>query len=752
MIRKEEINSMNIGFYLEGILENKELLNNSNLEEGVIKKILQKNLVPNFDKVSKQLQKEGNNLYLIIPQNIKNSNDKFIISIVKKYMAARGIKFQDVITDNNIEEIVKNKNINLVVCTENDNIDEIKKYSKVLIVNEKDTKTKYDNLNIYGIDDFSKLYSEIKMIRENYTSMITPLFGLPSVDKKHFGYYSKLQNNIKVPEETIFEYLCRNNENNKNRKVIDYFGKKLTFNQFEKQIEKCAKSYKHAGLKKGDKITICMPNTPEGLIAFYAAQKLGLVANMIHPLSSEHEILDYVNEVESKVIICLDQCVEKINKIKDATHLNKVVYVSPSNSMPKHMKTAYDLFLNKTKKIVSDDLVESWNEFLSHSKNVDYTEDAKYEKNQLAVILHTGGTSGKSKGVELTNESFNTCVEQLRISIPSYKEGDSLLAVTPIFHGFGLANCIHTPLCVGMSVTLLPQFQLKSFIKTMLRTKANLILGVPTLWKALTKNNLLKNKDLSFLKVIISGGDKLTEKDEEEINLFLQQHSAPNKIYKGYGLTESLAAVSFTCDNANDKTTIGIPLPGNVFKIVDPETNEELSYNEEGEICVSGPTVMQGYHNNPEETNSSLKKHKDGKVWLHTGDIGYINEKGQLYYTQRLKRLIISSGYNVYPSQIEDVINKHNAVESCIVVGVPHEYKVEVPKAYVVLKDEYKTQNIKIEKEILELCKINLSKMAYPKEIAFIKEMPRTSIGKIDYRKLQLENYTNEEELNKRTK
>lgn len=740
---------MNIAFFLDEILENKDLFNSNDQKkvESVLKTILHKKVAEDFDKVSKQLQKEGNNLYLVLPNSVNNSNNqKFIISFIKSYLLTKGVKFQDIIIDTSIEQTIKDNNINLVVCSENDNISEIMKYSKVLVINGNEITKKYDNLNVYNIDGYKNLYSEIKMIKQGYTSMITPVFGLPSVDKKHFGYYSQLQNNVKVPEETIFEYLCRNNKKNKDRKVIDYFGKKMTFKQFEKEIEKCAKSYIAAGLKEGDKVTICMPNTPEGLAAFYAAMQIGLVANMIHPLSSEHEILDYVNEVDSKVIICLDQCVEKIRKIKDATKLNKVVYVSPSNSMPKHMKVAYDMFLNKNKNIVSDQLVESWDEFLSHSKKVKYVENAKYEKNKLAVILHTGGTSGKSKGVELTHESFNTSVEQLRVSIPSYKEGDSLLAVTPIFHGFGLANCIHTPLCVGMSVTLLPQFELKSFIKTMLRTKANLILGVPTLWKALTKNNMLKNKDLSFLKVIISGGDKLTEQDEELINLFLSQHSAPNKIYKGYGLTESLAAVSFTCDNANDKLTIGIPLPGNIIKIVSPGTTDEVSYNEEGEICITGPTVMSGYHNNEEETNSSLKKHSDGKVWLHTGDLGYINENGQLYYTQRLKRMIISSGYNVYPSQIENVINKHNAVESCIVVGVPHAYKVEVPKAYVVLKDEYKVQNVKIEKEILELCKINLSKMACPKEIAFIKELPRTGVGKIDYRKLQMENCLNAEE------
>ena len=730
---------MNITFLLDSLL-------NPSITKAEINKIIDEMFTKKFNNVANQLSKEGNNISLLLP--IENHpNRKKIENIVYKAFKKKKININNINTCDNdiINELKKNKT-KLVITTNKDNARNIANVSKVLIIGNEKIEN-YDNLNINYLEDNNDIYNVINKIKYEYINQIKPLSGIPSIDKKYEGYYFPIQNNFDVPEKTIWQYLLETNSFNPNRKVIDYFGKTMNFKQFKKKIIKCSKAYASYGLKKGDAITIAMPNTPEGLIAFYAANRIGLVANMVHPKTSENEMLDYITDVDSKLVVCLDQCVEKINNIKDKTNLKKIVYVKPSESMPLYLKVAYELFKNKYKNITTNDLVETWNDFISKSKNVSYVEENKYTKGEVAVVLRTGGTSGTSKGAELSNESFNANIEQLKVIAPSYQRGDSILAVTPIFHGFGLANCVHTALCLEMFVTLLPEFQLKNFIKTMLRTKANLIIGVPTLWKSLTESEMLKDKDLSFIKVLISGGDKLAEKTEKEINEFLIKHNAPNKVYKGYGLTEGLAAITFSTDNANDLSTIGIPLPGNNIKIVKPGTSEELGYNQEGEICISGPTIMNQYHDNENETNATIKEHEDGKKWVHTGDIGYMNENGQIFYSQRLKRMIISSGYNVYPSQIEDVIYKHSAVDNCVVVGVPHKYKVEVPKAYVVLKDKNADQKLKlkIEKEIFEMCRINLSKMSYPREIAFVKELPRTGVGKTDYRKLANENKMIEE-------
>lgn len=720
---------MNIGIEFDVF---KDIIESKIDKQNIIKKLF---LNPNKDlssQVIEQLKNEGNNIYIIINENnyefIKQNREKYKI-IIKKFLNKSNIKYDDIIFVNQYDREFIYENRVEMVLTSNINT-EIDSYIPVIYVTDKECEPlSY----VYKANSFEEIYKIVNNYKYSYKEEIKPRTSIPSIDKEFRGFYSELQKNVKIPESTIYEYLCEKNKKNMDNVAIDYFGKKLKFKQFLGEIEKCAKAYIKSGIKKGDVVTICMPNTPEGVIAFYAANKIGAVANMIHPLSAEHEILDYLNETDSKIIIALNGCYNKIKNIEKYTKLEKIVFVSPSNSMPSITKIGYKLTLGKKDpKIVESDKINNWKKFIESGKDVTYVEQNTYSKNKLAVLLHTGGTTGKSKAAMLTNENFNSNVEQLRVTIPSYKKGDSLLAVTPIFHGFGLANCVHTALCVDMSVTLLPQFKLKNFIKTMLRTKSNLILGVPTLWSALIKSDLLKGKDLSFLKVLISGGDTLDANLEAQINEFLKSHNAPNKIYKGYGMTEALAAISFSTDNSNVESTIGIPLPCNQVKVVDINTKKELGYGEEGEFCIKGPTNMQGYYKNIEETNKVIQ---DG--YLYTGDLGYLDKKGRLHYTQRLKRLIVSSGYNIYPSQIEAVIKKHNLVENCIVIGVPHPYKVNVPKAYVVIKKGYETQKIKLKKELDDLCKVNLLKMSIPKEIEFISELPKTNMGKVDYRSLE---------------
>lgn len=688
----------------------------------------------------KQLKRSGNNIYVILPHSEESKSLLNYKSEILLFQA--GLKMNNIQIDKIInEDDVKNENIEL-------NIEKKSKDGNCIIELSK------PGMNIVkSVVDSKKIYDEITKLRYSYYDEIKPLSGIPSIDKKFMGYYSDKQKNVSEINKTIYEYLYDNNINNMNNEALDYFGNKMTFKKLFKEIKKCAKSYISAGVKKGDSVIICMPNTPEGIIAFYALNMIGAVANMVHPLSSENELLDYITESNSKYIVALDSCYEKINNIKKTVEIKKSIFVSPSNSMPYFLKKGYEIINKKNNVRIEENKKNvTWNNFIKDGKLVKDVEISKNTNEETAVILHTGGTTGKSKGVMLTNNNFNSSVEQLKVIIPSYSDGDKLLAITPIFHGFGLANCIHTPLCSNASVVLLPNFELKRFIKTLLRTKANLILGVPTLWRAMMNTDLLKNKDLSFLKVLISGGDTLSLQLENEINSFLKAHNAPNNIFKGYGLTESLAAVVFSHEAANKNTTIGIPLPGNNIKIVEPGTTTEVPEQTEGEICLYGPTISKGYYNNQEETELILKKHEDGRHWLHTGDMGYVDDKGKVFYTQRLKRIIISSGYNVYPSQVEDVILKHNMIEQCIVIGVPHAYKMNVPKAYIVIKKGFENQQVKITNEINELCKINLSKFSIPKEIEFRQELPKSKMGKVDYKALEKENLKEENIVSEKTR
>ncbi len=338
----------------------------------------------------------------------------------------------------------------------------------------------------------------------------------------------------------------------------------------------------------------------------------------------------------------------------------------------------------------------------------------------------------------MSNENFNALAKQLKVVGHNMRPGDTNLAIMPIFHGFGIGNSVHAQLCGKVSVILLPTFDAKKFDRLLKKYKPNMICGVPTLWEAMIKNKGFEHHDMSYLKYVVSGGDTLSVSQEENMNNFLRQHKSRITLCKGLGMTECLAAATFTHNKSNKLLSVGAPLPGNAIKIVRPETSEELGYHQEGEICISGPTVMLGYYHNEEETEKTLRIHDDQKVWLHTGDIGYLDETGTVFFTQRLKRIIVSSGYNVYPSRIEEVTKSHHTVDNCMVVSMPHKYKIQVPKAYIVLKDLYKSTD-EIQQEIQELCRQNLAKYSLPYEYEFRQSLPKTLLGKINYRELQNE-------------
>ena len=546
-------------------------------------------------------------------------------------------------------------------------------------------------------------------------------------------YYTKEELKFKVEDISIYEMFKRSALSNLNCPAVNYYGRVYSYKEFLKRIDRAALSFSRIGVKKGDIVTICMPNTPEGLISFYAVSKIGAISNMIHPLSGEEEIKNYLNSTKSKYLVMVDFCYEKVRNVISETDVCKVIVAPVSNSMFPHMQAGYKFKTWRMKKPRRSKLYTYWNDFIISS----YFETEKpisCKAEDQAVILHSGGTTGKPKGIVLSNGNFNALALQARVIFKDLKPRDKVLGIMPIFHGFGLGVSFHIPFGLGCEVILVPQFNAKKFDELLEKYRPNVICGVPTLYEALT-NTKNKKLDLSMLKYVISGGDSLSSNLSERINDFLLSHGSKVKVSQGYGMTEALAAVALSFGDAYRDGSIGIPFPGNYIKIVKPGTQDEVSYGEDGEICVSGPTVMLGYLDNEKETNEMLQKHNDGMIWLHTGDIGMMNENGIIYYKQRLKRMIISSGYNVYPSYIEKVIEEHPAVLNCSVIGVPHPYKVEVPKAYIVLKDGYSP--ISVKSSIKEHCKKNLAVYSIPHEFVYRKSLPHTLMGKIDFKKLQ---------------
>lgn len=548
-----------------------------------------------------------------------------------------------------------------------------------------------------------------------------------------YKYYGK-KNKINYPNLSIYELIEKTSKSFPNYDAYEYFGKTVSYKDFILKIKKCASALLKIGVKQGDRVTICMPNTPSAIIMFYAINFVGATSSMIHPLSSENEIEFYLKESNSKYILTLDLVYDKVVKVVNKTNIDKIIVSSVSDNMGKFKRSIYWFFSGRKNKIQKNSKSLFYSDFLKLATDYKDLEPIKVEKDDEAVILYSGGTTGSPKGVILTNLNFNALAMQARISCDPAKAGDSILAILPIFHGFGLGVSIHTPLYIGMKVILIPNFNSRKFGNLIKKHKPNFITGVPTLYEALIKTKL-KKQDLSNLTSVICGGDTLTPAFKAEVDNFLKSHGSKAKIRSGYGLTECTGASCLNLRFQYRDNSIGIPLPDMQYKIVKIGTFNEVKPNHDGEICICGPTVMKGYLNNEEETKSVLVRHSDGKIWLHTGDIGSMDEDGFIYFKQRLKRLIISSGYNIYPSYVEEVIKKHHAIENCAIVGIPHKYKHQVVKAYIVLKEQYKN-SLLIKKDIKKYCEKSLVRYSWPYEYEFIDALPTTLVGKVSYKDL----------------
>ena len=547
-------------------------------------------------------------------------------------------------------------------------------------------------------------------------------------------YYTDDELALKIPNISMYEQVRQSRINYPNYTAYQYFNKKVNYKNFIESIDKTALAFESLGIKKGDIVTICLPNLPEVLMSLYALNKIGAIANMLHPLSAEEEIKQSLKETKSKIFIFFEGFYGKFVNYLDTLNI-PVIFVSADDSMNLFMKIGYNLKELKSKKPKKKANFYTWSRFTNLAKKKAMHNYPNFGKDTPAVILHSGGTSGTPKNVVIQNSAFILASMQENILMKNLVPGDCCLGIMPNFHGFGLSVLMHTPLALGCYTILIPQFDAKKFDTLFKKTRPSCVLGVPTLFEALSNCHNEKNLDLSFLKYAVSGGDIISPSLEAKINKYFLDHNCHTKITQGYGLSEALAAVCLACDDINKSGSVGIPLASNHVKIIDPATRETLPYNQVGEICVHSKALMLGYLNNEAETNTALQIHQDGHIWLHTGDLGYMDEDGFVFYQGRIKRMIITSGYNVYPSHIEEVIESHPAVLQCTVVGVPHPYKQEVPKAFIVLKEGF--HGIFIKNEIKEYCKKNLAKYMVPYEFVYRRKLPQTKLGKVDFEKLK---------------
>ncbi|WP_178668999.1 class I adenylate-forming enzyme family protein [uncultured Eubacterium sp.] len=565
-------------------------------------------------------------------------------------------------------------------------------------------------------------------------------------------YFGDIPAHLDYPSGSMYEAVRESAERLKkmNSVAYEFQGKKTTYKQFLNKIELLGKAYRSIGINEGDTVTVCMPNTPQGVDTFYALNRIGAVPAMIHPLSAVGEIAFYINTAQSKAVLVVDLFYEKVlEALKQVNHPVKVVVAHIKDELPFPLNMLYPLTLKKKPAPLPKDNkdVIDWADFVSAGKKAPALTNEFPKKNDTAVILFSGGTTGTSKGIQLTNLNMNALAAQVAANAGFSMEGLRMFSVMPLFHGFGLGVGIHTALMASGTCIIIPQFTIQTYARDVKKYKPNVIVGVPTLYEALLRSEGF-DFDLSFLRGMFCGGDSLSVELKKKVDKFLKEHNATIQVREGYGTTECVTASCLTPYDTYREGSIGIPYSDTYYAIVNPQNDTELPYGEEGEICICGPTVMKGYLNNAEETASTLRVHADGNVWLHTGDLGVMDEDGFVYYKQRMKRLIIVSGINVYPSQVENAIDAHPDVLLSCAVGVPDPYKMHVVKAFVVLRQGVEPSN-KIKEEIIENCKKNISRYGVPREIEFRTELPKTLVGKVAYRVLEEEEAKKYEEAKK---
>ncbi|MBR0307664.1 MAG: AMP-binding protein [Mogibacterium sp.] len=538
---------------------------------------------------------------------------------------------------------------------------------------------------------------------------------------------------------TMYEKVAKSASEHPLAIALDFMGKHITYKYMVDQINLCAKSLRILGIRENDKVTIAMPNCPQAIYMLYAVNLVGAIANMIHPLSAEKEIENYLSISGSVMVVTLDQFYHKFEAIRKNTKVQNVVIARIKDELTRPIKMGYMLTEGrKIARIPKDAPVFQWPDFMALGKHCGYEYRVERKPDDPAVILYSGGTTGTTKGIVLTNLNFNALGTQVMGANPIYRTGDKMLAAMPLFHGFGLGVCIHTFLSGGGRCVLVPRFTPKSYAKLITKYRCNFIAGVPTLYEALLRLPSMNGSDLSSLKGVFSGGDSLSIELKKKLDKFLYDHNAKIQVREGYGTTECVTASCLTPLHMHKEGSIGIPFPDTYYKIVKPGTDEELPYGEEGEILLAGPTVMKEYYKMPEETADTIRVHSDGLRWVYTGDLGTMDEEGFIYFKGRAKRMIISSGYNIYPAQLENIFDAHEKVQMSCAIGVPDSYKMQKVKMFIMPAAGINPSD-ELKEELLAYGRKHIAKYAMPYDIEFRKELPKTLVGKVAYRVLEEE-------------
>jgi long-chain acyl-CoA synthetase len=564
--------------------------------------------------------------------------------------------------------------------------------------------------------------------------------------KPWLSHYGKVPAALEYPDASMFGMLKSDAERNPAIPALSFMGRTIDKEALLGRVVRMSRAFASIGVKKGDRVIICLPNIPQAVIAFYALSRLGALPAPIHPLSTSSEIGAFARLVSANCAITLDGFFPRFAGLMGGSlesggeppSFEKLVVCSMGREMGFPTSLGYALGPGRQiEKVPYGGGILSWRELEAKSHNApELGESDPLCAADAALVLFSGGSTGESKAILLSNLNCNALAMQTNAAGGPIKAGDVMLSILPMFHGFGLAVGIHAILIHGGTCVLVPRFKADALAAMVRKHKPSFMAGVPTLYDALSSDKEFQKTPLGSFKGIFCGGDSLSPETKYRFEEVLRRNGCAATLREGYGMTESVTANMLVPANEYRERSIGVPYPDMVAKIVKPGTMDECAIMEEGEICVSGPTVMIGYLDNAEATEQVLKPHADGRTWLHSGDIGCMDADGFFYFRQRAKRVIKTSGIAVYPTQVEDVLNKHPAVRLSCVIGVPHPTQVEVPKGFVTLNEGYKASS-ELEKELIAHCRERLIPHSCPRRIEFLSELPMTRVGKVAFKVLQ---------------
>lgn len=569
------------------------------------------------------------------------------------------------------------------------------------------------------------------------TDSTSPVYA--SEQRPWLAFYDSKYINQTLPACTAFEYVCQQNKGRLNETALEYFGRKITYADFIVQVKRTTAALRAMGVQKGEILTVVSVMTPEIIYLFYAADRMGATLNLVDPRYSAEGIHDYITEVNSRILVCLNVTYDRCVQAAKRTHVEKVLVLSPANSLPMPLQLGYKMKNPDRNRYASN--VIHWSDFIQKGKGQNTTAEP-FDPAHACVVVHTGGTTGSPKGVMLSDSNFNAIAQQFAAFDQLMCRGQKLMNIMPPFIAYGYACGVHLPLSLGLTVLIVPNLDPAKLGSLVLKHKPEHMFGVPSHYQQMAADPKLKDADLSFIRNYAAGGDSIAQGAEQTVNDFLAAHGAQYAMAKGYGMTEVSSAATAAAGHNNKPGSVGIPLVNTLVSVFDPGTDHELPIGQRGELCISGPTLMLGYYGMPEETANLLRRHSDGRVWAHTGDLGYMDEQGFVYVESRIKRIIIRhDGFKVFPSMIENVISRHPAVQQCSVVGCADKEHVQgrLPFVYLVLEPSAVAKKKQIIRELREMCAEGLPEYVQPIAYKFISSMPMTPIGKVDYRRLEEE-------------